>query len=171
MPIEAAEIGEVDGKRVVHLQCHIGLDTLALARRGAAVAGVDFSGNAIAAARALAAESGLAAHFVEANVYDAVAETEGPFDIVYTTWGTIGWLPDIRRWADVVAGLLVPGGFLYFADHHPILTGLQLSFLREHECIPWQAFPMIVPAGRGMYRLPDGHAGLPLAFSLKAVRG
>jgi SAM-dependent methyltransferase len=125
--IEEAELGPVAGLRVLHLQCHFGMDTLALAQRGAAeVVGLDFSGRAVAAARALAAELGLAgrARFVEADLYDApraLAEAglgDG-FDRVFTTWGTIGWLPDIAGWARVVAGALRPGGRLYFADAHP----------------------------------------------------
>ncbi len=118
-PIESSEIGDVAGKSVLHLQCHFGLDTLNLARRGATVTGLDFSPKAVAAARALAAEAGLEAAFVEGNVYDAPDLIEGRFDIVYVTWGTIVWLPDIVRWADVVAHFLKPGGFLYFLDGHP----------------------------------------------------
>ena len=100
-PIEAAEIADLAGKRLIHLQCHFGLDTLSLARRGAEVTGVDFSGPAIAAAGDLAAEMGVPARFVEADVLDATAATDGPFDVVYTTWGTITWLPDIERWAEL----------------------------------------------------------------------
>lgn len=120
--IEDAELGSVAGLRVLHLQCHIGNDTLALAQRGAAVTGVDFSGRAIDAARALAAELGLAARFVVSDVYGApqALPEPGGFDLVYTTWGTTTWLPDIGRWAEVVAHFLRPGGALYFADAHPV---------------------------------------------------
>lgn len=118
-PIEAAEIGDVSGRRIAHLQSHFGLDTLSLARRGADVTGLDFSPEAIAAARDLAVRAGLAARFVEADVYDARAALGGAFDLVYATWGTIVWLPDVRRWARTVASLLAPGGALYFADTHP----------------------------------------------------
>ena len=121
-PIEAAEIGDVRGLRLLHLQCHLGLDTLSLARRGADVTGLDFSPPAIDAARTLAAEVGLPAAFVCGNVYDAPELRAKSFDMVYTTWGTIGWLPDISRWAAVVATMLKPGGRFYFADHHPLVT-------------------------------------------------
>jgi SAM-dependent methyltransferase len=120
--IEEAELGDVAGLRIVHLQCHFGRDSLILASRGAAeVVGVDFSTPAIAPARSLADELGLPARFVEADLYDAPAAVggTGSFDLVYTTWGTIGWLPDIAGWARVVATLLRPGGTLYFADGHP----------------------------------------------------
>ena len=124
-PIEAGEIGDVSGRRLAHLQCHFGLDTLSVARRGAIVTGLDFSPVAIDAARALAAEVGIAATFVCGNVYDAPQLLRQRFDIVYATWGTIGWLPDVGRWARVVAALLEPGGHLYFADHHPLVTLLE----------------------------------------------
>jgi 2-polyprenyl-3-methyl-5-hydroxy-6-metoxy-1,4-benzoquinol methylase len=121
MPIEAGEIGDVSGLRIAHLQCHFGLDSLSLARRGADVTGLDFSASAIEAARALAAETGIEATFVEADVYEARARLSGEFDVVYVTWGTIIWLPDIPRWAEVVASLLKPGGRLYLAESHPFL--------------------------------------------------
>jgi SAM-dependent methyltransferase len=124
-PIEAAEIGDVRGKRLLHLQCHFGLDTLSLARRGADVTGLDISPSAITAARDLARQVDLPARFVEGNVYDAPTLTPGPFDIVFTTWGTINWLPDIRRWAQTIAAVLAPGGCFYFADGHPYTLMLE----------------------------------------------
>lgn len=121
--IEEAELPPVAGQRVLHLQCHFGEDSLTLAQRGAEVVGLDFSPAAIAAARALAEELGLAprARFVEADVYAAPEAVPPPhgFDLVFVTWGALCWLPDIRRWAQVVAALLRPGGALYLADAHP----------------------------------------------------
>jgi SAM-dependent methyltransferase len=121
--IEEAELGPVAGLRVLHLQCHFGHDSLALAQRGAEVVGVDFSPPAIAAARALAAELGLAsrARFVEADLYDAPAAIPEPasFDLVFVTWGAIVWLPDVAGWARIVAHFLEPGGALYLAEAHP----------------------------------------------------
>lgn len=120
-PFEIAEMGSVAGKTLVHLQCHFGLDTFAWARRGARVTGLDFSGPAVEAARALATETGIAADFVQADVYDACDALAGrQFDIVYTGRGALCWLADIRRWAAVVAALLKPGGFLYLSEFHPI---------------------------------------------------
>jgi SAM-dependent methyltransferase len=125
--IEAAELGDVAGKRILHLQCHIGRDTLCLARRGAAVTGLDFSPEALAVARQLARETGLAATFVEGTVDDAPRLTPGPFDMVFSTWGTICWLPDMQNWARIIASVLAPGGELYFADAHPAFCVLEQS--------------------------------------------
>jgi SAM-dependent methyltransferase len=120
-PIEDREVGDVKGKRIAHLQCHFGMDTLCLARRGASCVGLDFSPVAIAAARDLQKQTGLDASFVEGNVYDARALIEGDFDMVYVTWGAINWLPDMARWAKVVSSLLKPGGTLYLLEGHPSL--------------------------------------------------
>lgn len=113
----------LDGVRVLHLQCHFGSDTLSLANRGATVVGLDFSRPAVEEARRVAAELGIAdrARFVEANLYDARHALPEPasFDLVFTTWGTIGWLPEVSEWARIIAWFLKPGGRLYFADGHP----------------------------------------------------
>lgn len=117
------ELGPVDGLKILHLQCHIGTDSLSLAQRGAHVVGVDFSPEAIRAARDLAKELGLdsRACFVEADIYDArgVIDGQAGFDVVFTTWGTICWLPDLTRWAQIIAHFLRPNGFFYFAEGHP----------------------------------------------------
>ena len=122
-PVEEAELGPVDGLRVLHLQCHFGRDTLTLAQRGAEVVGLDFSTPAVEAARGLADELGLAARarFVEADLYNATTAIPEPaaFDRVFVTWGAICWLPDIRRWAEIVAHFLKPGGAFYLAESHP----------------------------------------------------
>ena len=123
-PIEQAELGGVSGLDVLHLQCHFGYDSLLLARAGARVTGLDFSAPAIAAARGLAGELGLAgqARFVQANLYDAVQALDAPggFDLVFVSWGALMWLHDIRGWAAIVAHFLRPGGRLYLADGHPV---------------------------------------------------
>jgi SAM-dependent methyltransferase len=117
------ELPAVSGKRVLHLQCHFGKDTLTLAQRGAEVVGLDFSAPAIAAARSLTEELGLGsrARFVQADLYDALTAVPEPhgFDLVYVTWGALCWLPDIRRWAEIVAHFIKPGGSLYLAESHP----------------------------------------------------
>jgi SAM-dependent methyltransferase len=116
---EATELGDICQKRVLHLQCHIGTDTLCLVRLGAIVTGLDFSAEAIRVARRLADEAGLKAEFVLGRVDEAARLTPGHFDLVFVTWGTICWLPDLTRWAHVIATVLRPGGELYFADAHP----------------------------------------------------
>lgn len=122
-PFELAEVGAVSGRRLLHLQCHMGQDTLSWARLGADVTGLDFSPEAVRTARALAADTRLdgAARFVVADVYDApAAVADRRFDIVYTGLGALVWLPDLTRWARVVASLLADGGFLYLAEFHPV---------------------------------------------------
>lgn len=124
-PFEPIELGAVAGRDLVHLQCHLGTDTLSWARRGANVVGVDFAPAAIEAATQLAADCALAAEFVCADVYDAPAALAGrTFDIVYTGIGALGWLPDLTGWADVVAQLLRPGGVLYLVEIHPTVVGV-----------------------------------------------
>jgi len=119
---EVAEVGDVSGKTLLHLQCHIGLDTLSWGRRGAVVTGLDFSEPAVETARGLAVQTGVTtARFVAADVHDAVEALDGQtFDIVYTGMGALCWLPDLTRWAQVAAALVAPGGFLYLAEYHPI---------------------------------------------------
>src|SRR5260370_30250512 len=103
--IERGELGDVAGKRLIHLQCQFGLDTLILARHGAIVTGVDFSPAAIEEARLLAAKTGFAAEFVCANLYDARSAVAGEFDIAYVTWGTMCWPPDLVSWAQTITAL------------------------------------------------------------------
>jgi SAM-dependent methyltransferase len=126
-PREVDALGEVAGLRLVHLQCHFGLDTLTFARVGAQVTGVDFSLPAITAARDLARRAGLSerATFVQSDVYDATTALGGAtFDIVYVSLGALCWLPDVDRWAGVVSDLLAPGGRLYLHDVHPAAWAL-----------------------------------------------
>jgi SAM-dependent methyltransferase len=119
--IEVEELGDVAGKTLLHLQCHFGLDTLSWARRGAIVTGVDFSPKAIALARSLAAEVGVDARFIESNVYDLPDALSERFDIVFCSYGVLCWLPDLKRWGEIVARYLEPGGIFYIADAHPFI--------------------------------------------------
>jgi SAM-dependent methyltransferase len=124
-PFELDELGSVTGLDLVHLQCHLGTDTLSWARHGARVVGLDFSPAAIEAARQLAFDCGIDAEFVCADVYDARgALADRSFDIVYTGIGALGWLPDLNAWAHVVHGLLRPGGVLYLVEIHPTVLGV-----------------------------------------------
>jgi len=118
-------LGDIRGLRTVHLQCHIGTDTLSLARLGAQVTGLDFSPVALTEAKALVAESGDQVQFVESDVYAALSVLEpASYDLVYTGIGALCWLPSIDRWAQVVAGLLAPGGRLFIREGHPILWAM-----------------------------------------------
>ena len=120
--IELEELGDVAGRALLHLQCHFGLDTLSLARMGARVTGVDFSEPAIALARSLAQELGIAARFLQSNVYELTRVLHEQFDVVFTTYGVLTWLPDVPEWARVVARFLRPGGTFVFVDGHPFAS-------------------------------------------------
>jgi len=118
-------LGDISGLRGVHLQCHIGTDTVSLARLGASMTGLDFSVPAVAAARDLATRTGADATFVQGDVYAAPDLLgRGEFGLVFTGIGALCWLPDIRRWAEVVAALLAPGGRLFLREGHPMLWAL-----------------------------------------------
>lgn len=198
--IEEAELPSVEGKRLAHLQCHFGADSLALAQRGAEVVGLDFSAPAIEAARKLADELGLAnrARFVHADLYEALAAIPPPheFDMVFVTWGAICWL----RSPDGTPGLFAPyfsrepvvdtegsdyvdpdarlGNATIYNWIHPlgdvvtslIASGMSLEWLHEHDAVPWRMFKILVKDASGLYRWPD-RPWLPLAFSLSAIRG
>ncbi len=119
-PIELREVGDVHGKSLLHMQCHFGLDTMSWARLGAKITGVDFSDEAIALARSISDELKIPARFLQSNIYDAPAVLQEQFDVVFTSYGALCWLPDIRRWAKVAASFVKPGGFFYMAEFHPL---------------------------------------------------
>ena len=121
-PLELAEVGDVAGKSLLHLQCHFGMDTISWARRGAIVTGVDFSENAISQARRLAEETGTTARFLRSDLYDLPSVLHEQFDVVFTSYGVLCWLPDIPRWAHTAAGFVKPGGTFYIAEFHPFAT-------------------------------------------------
>jgi SAM-dependent methyltransferase len=121
-PVELAELGDVRGKTLLHLQCHFGLDTLSWAREGATVTGIDFSEPAIEQAKALAAELSIPARFIVSNVYDAPSALDEQFDIVFTSYGVLCWLPDLPHWARVAAHFVKPGGTFYIAEFHPFAS-------------------------------------------------
>lgn len=118
--IELAELTDLNGRSLLHLQCHFGLDTLSWARMGAHCTGVDISPVAIEQARELSKESGVDAHFVCSNVLDFDRGKARPYDIVFTSYGTICWLPDLMEWAGIVSSNLAPGGTFYMVEFHPI---------------------------------------------------
>jgi SAM-dependent methyltransferase len=120
-PIDRAGPGDVQGKSLLHLQCHFGMDTIKWARHGATVTGVDFSADAITAARALAARMDVPATFVQSDLYELPSRLDGRFDVVFTSHGVLGWLPDLEGWAQVIAHFLVPGGIFYIVEVHPFV--------------------------------------------------
>lgn len=124
-PFEYEELGPLTGRGLLHLQCHIGTDTVCLARAGAHASGLDLSPGSVAEARRIAADCGVDVRYEAGNVYDAV-EVFGDerFDVVYTGKGALVWLPDLDRWAATVAALLRPGGLLYLVEFHPLLQAL-----------------------------------------------
>jgi SAM-dependent methyltransferase len=126
--IEIDEMGDVQGKTLLHLQCHFGMDTISWAKRGAITTGLDFSENAIGLARKLADELKEDVRFVCCNVYDAKQHLNEKYDIIYTSYGTIGWLPDLKKWAQVIAELLKPDGMFYMVDFHPIIWMFDNNF-------------------------------------------
>jgi 2-polyprenyl-3-methyl-5-hydroxy-6-metoxy-1,4-benzoquinol methylase len=143
--IELAELGDAAGVALLHLQCHFGLDTLSWARQGARVTGVDFSDEAITRARSLAAETGIAADFLCADVLDLQNRLHGLFDIVFTSYGVLLWLPDLGRWGQTIAHFLKPGGIFCMVEVHPFAylfdqadaqSNLTVAFSYFHETEP-----------------------------------
>ena len=119
LPLELKELGEVKGKSLLHLQCHFGLDTLSWSRLGATVTGVDFSPKAIEYAKVLSQDLKLNADFILSNIYELEKHLDTYFDIVYSTYGVLCWLPDLYSWAKIIAHFLKPGAIFYLVDSHP----------------------------------------------------
>jgi ubiquinone/menaquinone biosynthesis C-methylase UbiE len=119
--IELGMLGDIQGKSILHLQCHFGQDTISLNRAGAAVTGVDFAEQAIEAAIRINEQLGTSCKFVCCNVYDLKDQLDEQFDMVFTTYGTIGWLPDLDKWAEIVSHFLRPGGQFVFVEFHPVV--------------------------------------------------
>jgi len=157
-PVVLAGPGDVRGKTLLHLQCHFGMDTIRWARRGATVTGADFSAPAVEAARALAARMDVPATFVHSDVYALPSQLAGAFDVVFTSHGVLGWLPDLDRWAEVIAHFLAPGGIFYIVEVHPFALifddarpepGLRLLYPYFHGPEP------IREERKGCYAAPD----------------
>ncbi len=119
--IELNLFGDIKDKTILHLQCHFGQDTLSLARLGAVCTGVDFSDNAIEKAKQLALQLGLNTRFICCDIYDLPAYLDEKFDIVFTSYGTIGWLPDLNKWGKLIADFLRPGGTFILVEFHPVV--------------------------------------------------
>ena len=119
--IEIDLLGDISGKSVLHLQCHFGQDTISLNRLGADVTGVDLSDKAIEKATELARITNSAAKFICCDIYDLPNHLDENFDIIFTSYGTIGWLPDINKWAEIISRFLKPNGKLIFVEFHPVV--------------------------------------------------
>ena len=129
--IELKLLGDIKGKKILHLQCHFGQDSISLSRLGAKVTGIDLSDKAIEAAKNLAKQCGTDTEFIISDVYDLPNVLDQEFDIVYTTYGTIGWLPDLEKWAEVISHFLKPGGQLIFVEFHPVVWMYDNDFASE----------------------------------------
>lgn len=154
--LEVAEVGDVAGKRLVHLMCHFGMDTLSWARRGARVTGVDFSAEAIGIAGELTGQLNAEAQFVCCDVTQAADRLNQTFDIVFLSKGVMMWIQDLATWADSCARLLKPGGVFYLLDYHPLANALSHTEtgLALHRSYFHGAEPAVVIAD-GSYAVPD----------------
>ena len=126
--IELDLLGDVNGKKILHLQCHFGQDSLSLARLGAKVTGVDLSDRAIAKAQELNIKLQLDAQFICCDIYDLPNHLNDTFDIVFTSYGTIGWLPDLNKWSAVISQFLKPDGKFVMAEFHPVVWMFDTDF-------------------------------------------
>ena len=231
--IDREEIGDVSGKSILHLQCHFGLDTLSLARMGAEVTGADFSEKAISLATSIAARLNISSRFVCCSLYDLPGHLTGEFDMVFSTAGVLCWLPDLRRWAEVIAHFIRKGGALYLREFHPFVgifddeapgkaptlrypyfprespmrfedcgdyadptdrtvrvsyewshsmesiinslieAGLRIEHLHEFPFSTYASHPFLVEDEevKGRWRCPSPPGGLPLMFTIRAVKG
>lgn len=147
--VELGLLGDVKRKSIAHLQCHFGQDSISLARMGAKVVGLDLSDEAVTYANELAEKLRADASFVCDDVYNADKALNEQFDIVFTTYGVLGWLPDMKRWANVVAALLKPGGRLILAEMHPAVWMFDNQF--THIQYPYFNFGPIVETLKGTY--------------------
>ena len=228
LDLEREEVGDVQGKSLLHLQCHFGLDTMSWARLGAKVTGMDFSEKAINLAESLSKELRIPADFLCCELYDLPKHLSGKFDIVFTSEGVLAWLPDLTKWAEVIAHFLKPGGFFYIRELHPVLcmlddeakgselkypyfhskkpmrfecngsyaspnsgiqvvayewlhslgdiinsllqVGLRLEFFHEFNCCNHKVRPFLEQGEDGYWRLPGIPRGIPMMFSIKAVK-
>jgi SAM-dependent methyltransferase len=165
---ELEEVGDVVGRDLLHLQCHFGLDTMSWARLGANVTGADFSEESIFTARALAQELSIPARFVVSELTELPSKLKGDFDIVYTSRGVLGWLPDLDAWAAVVAHFLRPGGTFYITEGHPMLWVFDDDEGARELRFRYPYFSRREPLGfpvRGSYADPSAEVREPVEYS------
>jgi SAM-dependent methyltransferase len=152
--IEREGVGDVIGKSLLHLQCHFGKDTLRWAMLGATVTGIDFSAKAIAYARQLASDMHIPARFIQTDLYELPQVLDEQFDVVFTSYGVLGWLPDLDRWGEIVGRYLKPGGIFYIIEAHPtmlIFDDADARDLRVKYPYFHQPEPIIIPPHVGTY--------------------
>jgi SAM-dependent methyltransferase len=140
--IELNLLGNIEGKSVLHLQCHFGQDSISLAKLGAKVTAIDFSEIAIVKAKEFAMQTNTNVDFICCNIYDLPNLLNIKFDVVFTSYGTIGWLPDISKWANIVSHYLKPNGQFVFAEFHPVIwmydndfTFIQYNYFKDDPII------------------------------------
>lgn len=148
-PIEIDLLGDISGKSLLHLQCHFGQDTISLARMGASTTGVDFSEAAIEKATELAQKTNADAQFICTDIYQLPEVLDKQYDIVFTSYGTIGWLPDMDKWAGVVSRFLKPGGKFIIVDFHPVVWMFDNEF--SHIQYPYFNKEAIIETLSGTY--------------------
>jgi len=228
--VEIDEVGSVTDKSLLHLQCHFGQDTLCWARLGAKITGMDFSKKAIEQAISLAKELDIPARFICCDVYELAKHLDEKYDIVFTSAGVLAWLPDLKRWAEVISHFLKPNGIFYIREFHPaaymfddadnvktptirypyfkldeplrfeesgsyanpnadinsidyewthsmseiinslIEAGLKIEYLHEFNYCTYKSHPFLTQGDNGMWRFSDVVGGLPLMFSIRAVK-
>ena len=144
--IERDELGDVSGKSLLHLQCHFGMDTLSWARLGARVTGVDFSEKAITLAHSLSTKIGIDATFICSNIYDLPQVLNKKFDIVFTSRGVLGWLPDLPKWGQIIAHFLKKGGTFYIYERHPLLNMFEYDKGKNKLELKYSYFSLPEPA-------------------------
>jgi SAM-dependent methyltransferase len=170
--IERNLLGDVQGKKILHLQCHFGQDTLSLGRYGAEVTGVDLSDMAIARANELSGLTKIPARFISCDLYNLPAHLDDTFDMVFTSYGTIGWLPDLDKWASIIHRYLKPGGRFVFAEFHPVVW----MFDNDFKTVQYDYFKKdpIVEIETGTYANRDAsitHQSVTWNHSLSEVIG
>jgi SAM-dependent methyltransferase len=154
---ELDALGDVEGKKLLHLQCHFGQDTLSWSRLGAKCTGIDISDKGIEFAKELNRQLNLDATFIESNVYDVPENVPGKFDVVFTSYGVIGWLPDLDKWASVIAEKLVKGGTFYMVEFHPIVWMFDYLTTPPTITYPYKKGDVIYEEYEGTYSNTDAH--------------
>ncbi len=155
MLYELEALGNVNGKSLLHLQCHFGQDTLSWSRMGARCTGIDFSEEGIRLAKSINKELGLDAQFKCCNVLDSSKHVSGQFDIVYTSYGVIYWLPDLKPWGQMIAEKLKKGGTFFIAEFHPIVWMFDYSENKAVMTYGYMQNEPIYEEYEGTYAAPD----------------